>query len=663
MAAEARLAHSQKLQHDRPAPEILHELQVYQIELEMQNDELRHTLVSLDDALNKYVDFYDFAPSGYITLTSEALIVDINLTGANLLGKARGQLLNYRLESCIAPESRRIWRQHFQDAMQLDIKQSCEICINRDDKSRLYVQLDSIRLIKDKKTPLLRIAMTDITRLKRIEKELHESEARRRMLEQREIAQTSLDGFWVVDAIDGHILDVNEKYCKMVGYSSEEILRMSVDEFEAIETPEEIRRHFEAVKTKGYDRFETRHRHKLGHLIDLEVSVTQSETHGGVIFAFLRDITERKHYEELLRQSQLQLKTFIRQAPISIAMFDLNMDYLATSGQWIKKFGCGHDNLIGRNLYRIHPYIPENWKSICQQCLAGSSMENREDMWLQGDAGKHWLRWAALPWEDDNNVIGGIIIYAEDITDKKNLELELLAQRNAQEQLQKLQVATQTVSAIAHEINQPLISITSYLEAAHILLHAASPDINKIHAALKGGEQQALRAGKSIRELLEFLAKREYPAEDIDLNDEVIKAVNVAVIDYDRKFRPELKLEMNIPKVRVNRTQLQKVLLNLINNGVDAMQEAGVAAASIILTVRTHMDDRFAQVTIQDSGAGVNKQNIQRLFEPFFTTKSNGFGMGLAVSRALIEENGGQLWFDVQEGRGAIFHFTLPFAR
>jgi C4-dicarboxylate-specific signal transduction histidine kinase len=117
-----------------------------------------------------------------------------------------------------------------------------------------------------------------------------------------------------------------------------------------------------------------------------------------------------------------------------------------------------------------------------------------------------------------------------------------------------------------------------------------------------------------------------------------------------------------MPFVRSNRSHVKKVLFNLLHNGIEAMQLAGIPLPAITVTVCTKNDRNVAQVTISDNGPGVRAQDSHRLFEPFFTTKAKGIGMGLAISRSLIEENGGQLWVEPQEGSGATFHLTLPFA-
>ncbi len=661
--AESQLVHTSSATPSvRSAEELLHELQVHQIELEMQNEELRRVQVVLEEARDRYVDFYDFAPAGYITLGSDATIADINFAGARLLGMDRNKLWNKRFASFVAPQDHDLWYQHFLAVKQHDSKLACELRILRNDGASLFVHLDSIRLIKVDKEIVVRIALTDISELKRAETALQESEAQRHMLEHREVVRASLDGFWMVDAKNGRILEVNERYCGMMGYSREELLSMSIPDLEAIETPEEIAVHVKKVLKIGYDRFETRHRHKQGHLVDIEISVIHSEVNSKVNYVFLRDITERKRNDEALKRSQVQLKTFIQQAPICIAMLDRDMNYLAVSGRWVAEYGRGHNNLIGLNHYKVLPDLPAGWKPLQQQVLAGAALENEDNLWIWNDGSKHRVSWAMRPWIDENEKIGGIIIYAEDITAQKELETEVMLRRNDMEQLQKLQVATQTTAAIAHELNQPLLSIALNSEAALLMTQAKNPNLERIGETIQKCEKQALRAGKSIREMLDFLGRRDFPIEDFDLNDEILKVLDIATSEHELHFRSVLKLEDGIPQVRANRTHLHKALMNLLHNSLDAMQDAGVPLPTITVTVTSKRDENVAHVIVQDNGPGIKKEDMHRVFEPFFTTKAKGIGIGLAISRSLIEENSGQLWVDPQADAGAIFHLTLPFA-
>ncbi|MGY6276470.1 PAS domain S-box protein [Methylomonas sp. MgM2] len=129
---------------------------------------------------------------------------------------------------------------------------------------------------------------------------------------------------------------------------------------------------------------------------------------------------------QYLKKSQAQLKAFISQAPIAIAMFDRDMNYLETSEQWINAYGQGYASLNGRNHYEVHQDLPERWKQVHQQCLSGAMLKNDEDLWIQADGTHKWVRWAVMPWLDEKGAISGIIISGEDITERKHNERLLM---------------------------------------------------------------------------------------------------------------------------------------------------------------------------------------------------------------------------------------------
>jgi signal transduction histidine kinase len=248
------------------------------------------------------------------------------------------------------------------------------------------------------------------------------------------------------------------------------------------------------------------------------------------------------------------------------------------------------------------------------------------------------------------------------ISARRRQEAALKALRAEMEELLKLQVASQTAAAIAHELNQPLNALASYADAALRLLQAGNPAPEKLQRAVEGGAAQAQRAGQVVRELLHFFQRRDTPIEAIDLKQAIDRALAVvessgvggldAVVDLAPALRP----------VRASRLQIEKVLVNLVSNGADAMRAAGVSPQSITITVRPAAEDNMAQVTVRDCGPGLSEEAARRVFTPFYTTKPSGIGMGLAVSRALVEANGGRLWTEPAPGRGGIFHFTLAFA-
>jgi len=232
--AEAVIAREPlKLVNPQPGEELLHkllhELQVHQVELKMQNDELRQAQITIEESRDRYVDLYDFAPIGYLTLGSDALISGINLTGADMLGAMRKKLMARRFSQFVVTEDRDRWYQHFASVLKHDQRQRCELELQREDGSRFYAQLDSLRSDQSPLPPRpsesllppgkegvvssVRIALTDISELKRTEAELRIAA----------ITFESQEGMIVTDA-NAVILRVNKAFTLMTGYSELDVV-------------------------------------------------------------------------------------------------------------------------------------------------------------------------------------------------------------------------------------------------------------------------------------------------------------------------------------------------------------------------------------------------------------------------------------------------------
>lgn len=298
-AAERKLAHMPAAEAaNRPVEEILHELQVHQIELEMQNDELRRAQVIIEESRDRYVDFYDFAPVGYITLNRDAMIDEINLAGAALLGDERRKLLHRRFVTYIAAGDRDHWHQHFMNVLRSEDKLACELSLLRGDGTQLQVQLDSLRLLKDDKLPVVRIVMSDIAARKHAEEVMREQEEFFRMIAE------NIDDFIAVLDLQGRRLYNSPSYSRLFGDPD---AMMGTDSFAEVhqDDREHVKRAFrETVQTGIGLRIEYRFVMPNG-------CVRHMESCGGLfrdnmgrasrVIVVSRDITDRKHDEEQIR--------------------------------------------------------------------------------------------------------------------------------------------------------------------------------------------------------------------------------------------------------------------------------------------------------------------------------------------------------------------------
>lgn len=213
--AEGRRSRDQGARSDT---ELLHELRVHQIELEMQNETLRQAQIDLEESRDRYIDFYDFAPVGYLTLNADGVITEVNLTGAEMLGVERGKLLQRRFIPFIEPTSIDNWPQRFLDALRQETKQTCEMVLRRPNGTRIDVRLDCLRRSRGEQGPLLRIVLSDITDQKSIQAAL------RGALRFKESILNAVPLAIVATTPDGTITRYNRAAERMLGYTAEEMV-------------------------------------------------------------------------------------------------------------------------------------------------------------------------------------------------------------------------------------------------------------------------------------------------------------------------------------------------------------------------------------------------------------------------------------------------------
>jgi PAS domain S-box-containing protein len=281
---------------------LLHELEVHQIELEMQNEELVQSREQVEAGLLQYTDLYDFAPIGYFTLAHDGAIHQVNLAGASLLGVERGALINRRFGVFVSAKSRSVFNAFLEIVFGSQQKENCEIALQRDGSALLWVHIEAIQV--DGQQEACRAVVSDITERKRVEEALRESES-----QFRELWGATVEGITILDK--EIIIEVNDAMCQMFGYKRELVIGKSLLEFTPIEMHDLIR---ERITSGIEGRFETPALRADGARIILEAYAKQFDYQGKSLrLVTTRNITERKHVEEVLQEATKEREKLIRE--------------------------------------------------------------------------------------------------------------------------------------------------------------------------------------------------------------------------------------------------------------------------------------------------------------------------------------------------------------
>jgi PAS domain S-box-containing protein len=269
-------------------------------------------------------------------------------------------------------------------------------------------------------------------------------------------------------------------------------------------------------------------------------------------------------------------------------------------------------------------------------------------------------RWFAMTVVPIDRPHGGLVISHTDVTRRWRAEKEVEREREELAHTQRVAVLGGFAASLAHEINQPLAAILSNAQAAGRLLEAASGLGGKLPGALHDIAQDAKRAALVVARLRTLVRKEHGDRQAVDVNEMIREVVALLGASLDRSHVAlDLHLVAGLPRVRGDVVQLQQVLLNVVVNACEAMDAFDPGARELrIETARR--GDRAISIEVRDSGVGIATQDLERIFDRFVTNKPEGLGMGLSISRSIIEAHGGRIWATRNEGRGLIMHIELP---
>ena len=324
--------------------------------------------------------------------------------------------------------------------------------------------------------------------------------------------------------------------------------------------------------------------------------------------------------------------------------------------RWVEYTGLSHlGNAEGFEKTAIHP---EDLDRIVRRLGASfASGEPYEDeMRVRSSDGEYrWFLGRAVPLRDKRGKVVKWYGVATDIQDRKRAEqLQAdLAHTN------RVSILGELVASISHELSQPITATTNNAKASLRWLQRDPPDLTQV----RKGTEKIVEAGTFASEIIDRLrslykkapAKRELVAIN-EVIGEMVRLLRGEANEYAVSIRTDFAADL--PKITADRVQLQQILMNLMLNGIEAMKETGG-----VLTVKTERGEcGQVLISVSDTGVGLPARGADEIFNAFFTTKPQGSGMGLAISRSIVESHGGRLWATSHDGRGATFHFTLPTA-
>jgi PAS domain S-box-containing protein len=507
-------------------------------------------------------------------------------------------------------------------------------------------------------------------RLGQEERELKRSEVRKAA-----ILDSALDCIVVIDH-EGRISEFNPAAEHSFGYRRDEVLGKHLAD---VIIPHALReRH-----RQGFARYlATGEARVLGRRIEMtalradgsefpaELAIIRTPLDGPPSFTgFLRDITERRRNEDALRDAHARValseerwRSVFENSAIGVALADLNGRFLTTNPVYQGMLGYTDEELRKLSFLEITHYEDfESSRMLVEELLAGKRRQFQiEKQYRRKNGSLVWVRNNVSIVPGTERLPGFLMALSEDITERKQAEEALSKARSELTHVTRVSSLGVLTASIAHEVNQPLSGVVTNSSTCLRMLAADPPNVEGARETVRRTIRDGNRAAEVINRLRALFSKKEISLEPVNLNEATEEVLALLLSELQRNqviLRPELA--DGLPFVTGDRVQLQQVILNLIRNASDAM--SAVEDRPRQLLVRTEQEENgHVRLSVQDAGGGFAPESADRLFETFYTTKSQGMGIGLSVSRSIIESHHGRLWATLNNGPGATFSFSIP---
>jgi len=376
------------------------------------------------------------------------------------------------------------------------------------------------------------------------------------------------------------------------------------------------------------------------------------------------DIDEQKQIEEALRTKESHLRSILETIPDAMIVIDGSGIIQFFSSAAERQFGYPEEEAIGQNVSILMPnpdrsrhdgYLAR-YLSTGERHIIGVGRivtgQRKDGTTFPMHLSVGEMQSGGVPYFTG---------FVHDLTEHQQTQARLQELQSELVHVSRLSAMGEMASALAHELNQPLAAISNYMKGSRRLLTASSdPNRSKIESALDRAAEQAIRAGQIIRRLRDFVSRGE-SEKRVESLSKLIEEAGALGLAGAREQGVKLRFNLDPMHdlVLVDRVQIQQVLVNLFRNALEAMAQTPqreLAASNAMVA------DDMIEVTVSDTGSGFHDDVKSSLFQTFFTTKEAGMGVGLSISRSIVEAHGGRMWAETNESGGATFRFTLPAA-
>jgi PAS domain S-box-containing protein len=452
------------------------------------------------------------------------------------------------------------------------------------------------------------------------------------------------------------IVDVNAASVKLFAAESKAELLVSLDRILVAERCEVFVEQLVAIaERRTLFEAETVLQTLKGELLTVLCSITFPTSAAGFdsVLATVMDITERKRAEYLAGQ-------MFESSPDTIAIVGRDFRYRRVNPVHERVWGLPRETIVGMHLAEVlsMEFFEQRAKPKLDRCFAGEEVAGGG--WIRSESGARYMSTTFSPMRPDSERVEAALVIGRDITEYVQAEEALQQARAELTHVTRVTTLGELAASIAHEVNQPLAAIVADAGASLNWLAAPCPDLERVRETLQAIAADGHRAAEVIRRIRQLATKSAPRKDPVNVNDvvrDVLSLVRAELRHHDVSL--ELRLAPELPAVLGDRVQLQQVSLNLVMNAIEAT--ASVTSRPRQVTIRSGPHDRDrVRVTVEDTGVGIAAKHRDELFNAFFTTKPEGMGMGLSISRSIVEAHGGQLWATPNEPYGTIFHVSLP---